>query len=153
MKNLLVIYGGHPGGRVAAMTDAIRKGVDGFADEIDLRALPALAAGIDDLLWADGLLIGSPEHFGYMAGAVKDFMDRTFYPAENKVDGLPYAVYISAGNDGNGALSSIERIALGYKWRRVAEPVIVRGEPTSGDLERCHELGQILAAGLSSGIF
>lgn len=153
MKNLLVIFGGHPGGRIAVMTDAIREGVELFADEVKLRALPALAAGIEDLLWAHGLLVGTPEHFGYMAGAVKDFMDRTFYPAEGKVDGLPYALYVSAGNDGSGALSSVERIALGYKWRRVAEPVIVRGEPTNADLQRCRELGQTLAAGLSSGIF
>jgi len=153
MKRLLQIYGGHAGGRIAAMTDSVRHGIGDFSDEIELRCLPALTAGVDDLLWAEGLLIGTPEHFGYMSGAVKDFFDRTFYPVEGKVESLPYAIYISAGNDGTGAAASIERIALGYKWKRIAETLIVRGPPTASDLVRCGELGQTMAAGLSAGIF
>ena len=151
--HLLLIYGGHAGGRTQQMLDAVLEGVAGFGDEVELRALPALEAGVEDLLWAHGLLIGTPEHFGYMAGAVKDFMDRTFYPVEGKVEGLPYAVFVSAGNDGTGAVSSIERIALGYRWKRIAEPLIVRGEITADARERCVELGQTMAAGLAMGVF
>lgn len=153
MKRLLLIYGGHEGGRVADMTKAVREGFEESSSEVELRCLPALEAGIDDLLSAQALLIGTPEHFGYMSGAVKDFFDRTFYPAEGKVDGLPYAIYVSAGNDGTGAVSSIERIAIGYKWKRVAEPLIVRGALTEASLAQCRELGQTLGAGLSAGIF
>jgi flavorubredoxin len=151
MPNLLIIHGGHPGGRTYRLLSAVQRGAR--EEAVDVRTLPALEAGIDDLLWANGLLIGTPEHFGYMAGAVKDFMDRTFYPAEGKVDGLPYAMFVSAGNDGRGAVSSIERIALGYKWKKVAEPVIVVGDPSDTDLERCRELGLTVAAGLTLGIF
>jgi hypothetical protein len=153
MKRLLLIYGGHAGGRVAALTDAVREGIATLVEEVELRVVPALDAGLEQLLWAQGLLIGTPEHFGYMSGAVKDFFDRTFYPAEGKVEGLPYAVYVSAGNDGAGAVSSIERIAIGYKWKRVCEPLIVRGAPTEADFARCRELGATVAAGLSAGIF
>jgi multimeric flavodoxin WrbA len=153
MKHLLLIHGGHAGGRTAAMVAATINGIRLAGDEVQLRVLPALQAGVEDLLWAHGLLIGTPEHFGYMSGAVKDFMDRTFYPVENQVDGLPYAVFVSAGNDGRGAVTAIERIALGYKWRPIAEPLIVRGDPTADDLQRCNELGQTMAAGLSLDIF
>lgn len=153
MKHLLLIYGGHPGGHTAAMVSAVIEGIKAANEDVEYRALPALEAGVDDLLWAHGLLIGTPEHFGYMSGAVKDFMDRTFYPVENKVDGLPYAVFVSAGNDGTGAVNAIERIAIGYKWRRIAEPLIARGDLTSEDIARCSELGQTMAAGLSLGIF
>jgi NAD(P)H-dependent FMN reductase len=153
MHHVLIIHGGHAGGRTYQLVESVRQGVLAAEEDIELRTLPALQAGIDDLLWAHGLLIGTPEHFGYMSGAVKDFMDRTFYPAENKVDGLPYAVFVSAGNDGTGAVSSIDRIALGYKWKKVAEPVIVRGAVTEADLQRCMELGQTMAAGLALGIF
>lgn len=152
MKRLLLVYGGHPGGHVAMMTEAIRDGIH-RVEEIQLRELSALVAGRDDLLWAEGLLIGTPEHFGYMSGAVKDFFDRTFYPVEGKTEGLPYAIYVSAGNDGSGAVNSIERIVLGYKWKRIAEPLIVRGTPDVFARERCAELGETLAAGLSAGIF
>jgi NAD(P)H-dependent FMN reductase len=151
-KRLLIVYGGHAGGRTLRLVHAVQLGV--IAEEaIEVRTLPALEAGVDDLLWAQGLLIGTPEHFGYMSGAVKDFMDRTFYPVEGKVEGLPYAVFVSAGNDGMGAVASIERIAIGYKWKKISEPVIVRGDITDTDLHRCGELGQTMAAGLSLGIF
>jgi multimeric flavodoxin WrbA len=153
MRHLLLIYGGHAGGRTREMTAAVERGVGEFAQEIELRSLPALQAGVDDLLWANGLLIGTPEHFGYMSGAVKDFFDRTFYPAEGSTEALPYAVFVSAGNDGSGAISSIERIALGYKWKRIAEPLIVKGDVTDDARRRCFELGETIAAGLAMGIF
>jgi len=152
-KRLLIIHGGHAGGRTHRLVAAVHGGVQAGDGSIEVRKLPALEAGVDDLLWAQGLLIGTPEHFGYMAGAVKDFMDRTFYPVEGKVDALPYAVFVSAGNDGLGAVTSIERIALGYKWKKIAEPIIVRGDITQAHLQQCAELGQTMAAGLTLGIF
>jgi NAD(P)H-dependent FMN reductase len=157
-KHVLIIFGGHAGGRTRQLVEAVERGVrlandDTAQQAIEIRTLPALEAGIEDLLWANALLIGTPEHFGYMAGAIKDFMDRTFYPAEGKVEALPYAVFVSAGNDGTGAVTSIERIALGYKWKQVAEPLIVKGEVTEADLQRCVELGQTIAVGLDLGIF
>ena len=98
----------------------------------------------------------TPENFGYMSGAVKDFFDRTFYPAEGKVFRKPYVVFISAGNDGTGALSSIERISLGYQFKKVYDPVIARqsqGGVTDEILARCRELGQTIAGGLEAGIY
>jgi multimeric flavodoxin WrbA len=154
MKTLLIIHGGQtPTGTTARMEQAVASGIAGIADEVELRRLHALQAGIDDLLWAQGLLIGTPENFGYMSGAVKDFLDRTYYPAQGRVTGLPYALFVSAGNDGSGAVRAIERIAAGYGWNRIAEPLIVRGTPDAAALQRCCELGQTMAAGLSCGIF
>ena len=131
----------------------MRQGIEESGEPVELRSLPALVAGVDDLLWAQGLLIGTPEHFGYMSGAVKDFMDRTFYPVEGKVPGLPYAVFISAGNDGTGAANAIARIAIGYQWREIAPPLIVKGDVMDAHLQQCVELGQTMAAGLALGIF
>ncbi|HEY0684313.1 MAG TPA: NAD(P)H-dependent oxidoreductase [Steroidobacter sp.] len=150
--HLLLIYAGHAGGRTHVMVEAVKQGVADAGEDVELRALPALEAGVDDLLWANGLLIGTPEHFGYMAGAIKDFFDRTFYPVQGRVDGLPYAIFVSAGNDGAGAVSSIERIAIGYRWKQCAEPLIVKGDLGPADLQRCSELGQTLAAGLALGV-
>lgn len=150
--HLLLIYAGHAGGRTHAMVQWVKQGVAEAGEDIELRALPALEAGVDDLLWAHGLLIGTPEHFGYMAGAIKDFFDRTFYPVQGRVDALPYAIFVSAGNDGTGAVTSIERIALGYRWKQCAEPVIVKGDPSDTDRQRCAELGQTLATGLALGV-
>jgi multimeric flavodoxin WrbA len=153
VKNLLLITGGQPGGRLERMADAVVAGAVEFQDEVSVHRLPALEAKLDDLLRAHALIIGTPEKFGYMSGAVKDFFDRTFYPAEGKVDALPFALFVSAGNDGTGAVSSIERIANGYRWTRVAEPVVIKGEPDEVALARCRELGATLAAGLALGVF
>jgi multimeric flavodoxin WrbA len=153
MKKLLLIHGGHAGGRTEKLTAEVVAGVAAAEDPVELRTLPALQAGIDDLLWADGLLIGTPEHFAYMSGAVKDFFDRTFYPAEGKREGLPYAVYISAGNDGTGTAAAIARIATGYRFRAIAEPLIVRGAPDAAALARCRELGLTFASALALGVF
>jgi multimeric flavodoxin WrbA len=152
-KRVLLIHGGHTGGRTARLVEAAGYGVRDCGDEAELRVLPALAAGIDDLLWCDGLLIGTPEHFGYMSGAVKDFFDRTFYPAEGRTEGLPYALFVSAGNDGTGTIRGVERIATGYRWKAIAEPLLVIGDPDEDALARCRELGQTMAAGLAAGLY
>jgi flavorubredoxin len=152
MKHLLAIYSSQTG-RTRALLEAVRGGVGEFAEEVELRVLPALQAGLEDLLWADGLLIGTPENFGYMSGLVKDFLDRTYYPAQGKKVGMPYALFVSAETDGSGAVRALERIALGYGWSKVAEPVIVKGAVDELALGQCRELGQTLAAGLACGIF
>ena len=152
MKHLLAIYSTQTG-RTEALLRAACEGIAELADEVELRRLLALQAGPEDLLWADGLLIGTPENFGYMSGAVKDFLDRVYYPTEGRRVGLPYAVLVSAGNDGSGAVRAIERIATGGCWNRVAEPLIVKGEPDAEALARAREIGQTLAVGLSVGIF
>jgi multimeric flavodoxin WrbA len=152
MKRLLLIYTSQSG-RTGRLTEAVREGAHEFADEVELRVRQALEAGIDDLLWAQGLLIGTPENFGYLSGAVKDFLDRTYYPAEGKTVGLPWAMYVSAGNDGTGAVTALERIALGYGWNRVAPALIVNGELTDAVIAQARELGQTLAAGLACGVF
>lgn len=121
--------------------------------DIHVIAKRAFDTTLEDLLSCQGLLLGTPENFGTMSGALKDFFDRTYYPAEGKTLGLPYAVFVSAGNDGRGAVMQIERIATGYGWKRIAEPLISRKEVTPADILAAEELGASLATGLVLGIF
>jgi multimeric flavodoxin WrbA len=152
-RNLLIVYHSQSG-RTEAMANAVRDGAsDPQVEDVELRTLRAAAAGPDDLLWAHGFLIGTPENFGYMSGVMKDFFDRTFYQVEGRIQSLPYAMFISAGNDGTGAIRAIRRIANGYPLREVQEPIIARGDVTPATLERCRELGLTLAAGLEAGIY
>ncbi len=150
-KQLLIVYHSQ-GGSTESLARAASEGA-AREETINVELRRAFDAGIDDLLSCHGLLICSPENLGYMAGAIKDFFDRTFYPAEGKVDQLPYAVIVSAGNDGTNTVTQIEKIATGYKFRRIADPIIVRGAVTDDDIERCREQGQAFAAGLAFGIF
>ena len=166
---ILLVYGCQPNGRteqlrrevVAGIAKAARADDDGAADApgtvpgtvYELRERHALLATADDLLWAQGLLLGTPEHFGYMSGALKDFFDRSFYPAEARTAGLPYGLFVSAGNDGRGTITAVERIVAGYGWRAIADPVRVVGDPDETALASCRELGGTLIAGLAAGIF
>lgn len=152
MKHLLLVWHSQSG-HTRQLADAAAEGARELADEVELRMRNALDATLDDLLWAHGLLLGTPENFGYMSGGMKDFMDRTYYPAEGKTVGLPYALFISCDNDGSGAVRAIERIATGYGWKPVAEPLISRGGLAPGALDRARELGQMMAAGLSLNLF
>lgn len=153
MKHLLIVYHSKTGHTQQLAEAALKGAQHEDIEDVDVRMLSAKEAGPTDLLWADGLLLGTPENFGYMSGALKDFLDRTFYEVEGKLNPLPYAVFISAGNDGTGAVRAIERIANGYPFTRVQEPIICRGEVNEDALVRCEELGMALAAGIEMGVF
>ena len=158
MKRLTIIYHSQSGNTqklAEAVAVGAREEATGAGSEktLTVTVKKAFNAGLDDLLSADALLFGTPENFGYMSGALKDFFDRTYYPAEPHQINLPYGVFISAGNDGSGAVREIERIVKGYPLRRVAEPLIAKSEVSEQHLQRCRELGLSMAAGLVMGIF
>jgi NAD(P)H-dependent FMN reductase len=152
-RRLLLVYGGHPGGRTEKLRLAAETGIRAFESAVELISLHALQCGAEDLLRADGILLGTPEHFGYMSGALKDFFDRIYYPVEGKMQGRPYALFVSAGTDGTGTLRSVERIVTGCGWTAIAPPLLVVGHVDTDALQRAEELGATLAAGLDAGIF
>ena len=152
-KHLLIVFHTQSGS-TSQMADAVIAGANNDAiDGVEVRIRSALEADADDLLWCDGFLLGTPENFGYMSGAMKYFLDRVFYPCEGKVDGKPYALFVRAGNDGSGAISSMRRILSGLSVREVQEPVLIAGEFDTTRLAECEELGLTLAAGLEAGVF
>ena len=120
-------------------------------EAVETRMLKANDAGPEDLMWADVMAIGTPENFGYMSGMIKDFLERTFYEVEGKLNPLPYALFICAGDDGSGAVRSIERIANGYPFKKVQEPIICKGD-VEASKAKCKDLGLMLAAGIEMGI-
>lgn len=110
---------------------------------------------LEDLLGCDAVAFGSPEYFGYMAGGLKDLFDRTYHEARGRKEIFkkPYVVFISAGNDGSGALRSIERICVGYQLKKVYNPLVATGEIDEAILNRCKELGKVIAAGCEAAIY
>lgn len=151
MPHLLIVYHSQSD-KTARMASSVLAGARQEKD-VDIRFKTAFTSGLEDLLWANGIIFGTPENFGYMSGALKDFFDRTFYPAEPHQLNLPYALFVGAGNDGTGAVREVDRIAAGYPLRRVTEPVIVVGELDEDGARRCRDLGLAMAAGLALGIY
>ena len=136
------------------MAEAVIRGAECTdVDGVEVRVKSALEATSDDLLWADAFILGTPENFGYMSGAMKYFLDRVYYDCEDKMAGKPFALFVRAGNDGSGAISSVRRILTGLAVKEVQEPVLIVGEFDESRLAECEELGLTLAAGLEAGIF
>lgn len=153
MQNLLIVS--HtPSSNTCSMTKAVASGVSHKdITGIELKITKLLETGPEDVLWADGIILGTTENFAYMSGAMKDFFDRIYYPCLEKTVSLPYGLFIRAGNDGLGAKSSIVRIVTGLCWKQVQEPLLCRGAWEETFLDQCEELGMTIAAGLEAGIF
>lgn len=163
MKTLLVVYHSMTGG-TDQMARALVAGA-GHEDGITTRLLHAATAMAEDVLGADAYVFATPENLASMSGMLKDFFDRCYYPALERINGRPYAALICAGSDGQSAARQIARIATGWRLRPIAEPLIVCTHaqtpeeilsaktisPT--DLERCEQLGATLAGGLAMGVF
>ena len=152
-RHLLVVYHSRSGGTQALADAVITGATDDEIDEVDVRVKGAFDATTEDLRWCDGVVLGTPENFGYMSGALKDFFERIYYDVLDETRGLPYGLFVKGGHDGEGAIRSIERIVAGLAWKSVLAPVLVVGAVDTNALERCHELGITFAAGLEAGVF
>ena len=153
MPNLLIVV--HtPSDNSQALTDAVVRGA-GHPDitAVELRLKRALETSADDVLWADGVILGTTENFGYMSGGLKDFFDRIYYPCLEQTEALPYSLFIRAGKDGRGARTSVERIVTGLRWKQVQETLICAGEFREAYIDACEEFGMTMAAGLEAGIY
>jgi multimeric flavodoxin WrbA len=163
MKTLLIVFHSLTGG-TRQMAEAAAHGAASDSD-VQVRLLSAPEAQSSDVLTADGYIFGTPENLAAMAGLMKDFFDRTYYPALERINGRTYATLICAGSDGRNAARQIERIATGWRLKPIAEPLIICTHAQSpeailapkvisqDDLRRCAELGAAFAAGMGMGIF
>jgi hypothetical protein len=153
VPNLLVLS--HcPSANTRRLRDAALAAIDQLAlDNLTVRCKAPLDAGAGDIDWCDGILIGTTENFGYMAGLIKDFFERVYYPCLETSQGLPAALYIRAGEDGRGTRTSIGKIVTGLRWKYVCEPLILRGKFDDAFDEQVAELAMTIAAGLDAGIY
>jgi multimeric flavodoxin WrbA len=163
LRTLLIVYHSLTGG-TRQMAEAAARGARCEPD-IDVRLLTAPEADGADVLAADGYIFATPENLAALAGKMKDFFDRSYYAALDRINGRPYATLICAGSDGENAARQIARIATGWRLRAIAEPLIVctRAQTPeailaqkrigAADLDRCAELGMAFAAGLAAGVF
>ncbi len=120
---------------------------------VDLRVRIPWDSNAEDVIWSDGVIIGTTENFGYMSGAIKDFFERIYYPCLEVTEGKPVALYVKAGLDGQGAKTSVEKILVGLKWKLIQPPVILKGKYREDFVDQCETLGMTLAVGLDAGIY
>jgi multimeric flavodoxin WrbA len=160
MKKLLIVWHSMTGG-----SEALARAAFAGAEEVEARLLYAENATADDMLGADGYLFAFPENLAAISGVMKAFFDRCYYPCLGRIEGRPYALIVCAGSDGSNAVRQAERIATGWRLKKVADSMIVcTHAQTPGailaakvitriDLSRARETGAALAAGLALGVF
>jgi multimeric flavodoxin WrbA len=163
MKSLLIVYHTRTGG-TEQMAKAAARGAAAESG-VNVRLVTAAAAEADDVLGADGYIFATPENLASMAGMMKEFFDRTYYPALDRINGRPYALLVCAGSDGTNVVRQVTRIVTGWRLREVADPIIACTYAQTPEkilapkhidadaLRQCADLGATLASGLAMGIF
>lgn len=147
MATVLVVYHSM-GGNTKAMAEAIAEGARSVSGT-QVLVRTGLDAGVEDLLGCDAVALGSPDYFSYIAGGLKDFFDRTYYPVQGKVTGKPYLAFGSAGGPPATVIGCIERIAQAFKLTEAADSVGAAGKPSAEILDQCRHQGAALARAAS----
>lgn len=132
---------------------------DDAIDGVEVVVRHALEATVQDVLAADGYLLGTPANFGYMSGALKHFFDSTFLQvggalsssgaaeeSSGRTAGRPFGLFVHGRYDAEGATRSVLSIVGALRWRQAAEVLEVLGEVTEQHEEAAYELGGTLAA-------
>jgi multimeric flavodoxin WrbA len=159
MATLLVVHHS-PTDTVRELTDAVVDGANDDAIEgVEVVVREALSAHADDVLAADGYLLGTTANFGYMSGALKHFFDSIFLQAGGALteDGSagagagaggrrPYGLWVHGRYDTTGAVRSVQSIVGALPWRQAAEVLEVLGDVGEEQRAAAYELGGTLAA-------
>ncbi|MFW8593610.1 flavodoxin family protein [Cribrihabitans neustonicus] len=161
MAELLIVYHSLTGGS-RQMAEAA---ADAARDEITVTLKTAAEAGPEDLMRASGYIFCAPENLAAIAGVMKDFYDRSYYPVLGRIEGRAYAQMVCAGSDGANAARQTARIAQGWRLKEVQPPLIICTHAQTPEailapktipeteLKACRELGQAMGAGLAMGAF
>lgn len=163
MKRLAIIWHSLTGGS-EALARAAFAGAN-HEQSVETRLLHADSAQVDDMLGADGYIFVFPENLAAISGVMKAFFDRTYYPCLGHIEGRPYALLVCAGSDGSNAVRQAERIATGWRLKKVADsqiictgaqtPEAILGAKTiiEPELQKARDIGAALACGLALGVF
>lgn len=164
MKILQIVWHSRTG-TAQQLTEALAVAACAAAPELTVISTPADQVSEPAMLSADGYIFACPENLGTMSGAMKEMVDRLYYPLLDSIAGRPCALMIAAGTDGTGAVRQWQRIITGWRLRLVADPIIaITGADTAeailapkvvaaSDMERARELGSSFATGLALGIY
>ncbi len=164
MTRLLVVHHS-PTGSLRRLTEAALAGAsDDAIQGVEVVAREALdfatgLAGAQDLLDADGYLLGTTANFGYMSGALKHVFDSTFLQVGGALadDGSgqasvgattrrPFGLYVHGRYDTTGAVRSVLAITGALGWRQGYDVLEVLGDVTEADTESAYELGGTISA-------
>ena len=142
MGKVLIVYHSQSGNTKAA-AEAVADGTKKVkGTEVVIKE--ALHATKEDLLSCDAIAIGTPDYFSYMAGGLKDFFDRTYYPTQGSVTDKPCGIFVSHGGGGK-AVESVKSICATFKFKIIGKPVLIKDHPDEKATQALSNLGKLLA--------
>ena len=162
MSSRLLVVHHSPTPSVRSLTDAVVAGAnDDEIEDVEVVVRPALEASAEDVLAADGYLLGTTANFGYMSGALKHFFDTIFLEAGGALsdDGSaspatggrkPFGLWVHGRYDTTGAVRSVLSIVGALPWVQAADVLEVLGDVGEDEQAAAYELGGTLAALLSA---
>ena len=159
MGKILVLYHSRSG-NTAKMAELVAEGARSIP-EMEVRLREVDAASPEDVLWCDGLAVGSPTNMGLISWKMKRFWDEVMADQWMKVDGKIACAFSSSGGWGGGnelACQSILTVLLNFgflvfgvtdyvgKLMTLHYGAVTAREPRSEDAQAaCRKLGQRLA--------
>jgi NAD(P)H dehydrogenase (quinone) len=159
MAKILVLYDTATG-HTAAMARLVAEGAQAAAGT-EVRLLPVDQARHQDVIWCQGLAVGSPTNMGVLSWKMKKFWDQEMWDYWGKIDGRIGCAFSSSGGWGGGGeltCQSLLTVLINFGFLVFGAPdyvaeqftlhygAVVAGEPR---LEReraaCRKLGERLA--------
>lgn len=159
MAKVLILY--HSGsGNTAKMANLVAEGA-GLIPETEVRLRTVETASPEDVLWCDGIAVGSPTNMGILSWQMKRFWDETMFNHWGKVDGKVACAFSSSGGWGGGAeiaCQSLMMVLINFgflvfgvtdyagKLTTCHYGAVATREPRDGEIqESCRLLGRRLA--------
>lgn len=115
MNKILVLFDSRTG-NVAQMAALVAEGSRQVADT-EVKMLSVDEATAADVIWCDGIAVGSPTNMGILSWKMKQFWDETMRDAWMDVDGKIGCAFSSAGGWGGGmelACQSILTVLMNF---------------------------------------
>jgi NAD(P)H dehydrogenase (quinone) len=122
MPNVLVVYDSRSGNteKAAVLVAEGARQVEGI--NCTLKRVERVS--LDDLLKADGIIVGSPTYYGTMSGKIKTLLDESV-ELHGKLQGKVGAAFTSSGGNASGAETTI----LSILQALLIHGMIVQGTP------------------------
>jgi NAD(P)H dehydrogenase (quinone) len=148
---VLIVYDSETG-NTEKMAFAVSEGVKEI-EGVDIQVKKVDKTTMEDLQKADGVIVGSPTYYGQMSSKIKAMFDESV-KIHGDLEGKIGGAFTSSGGVASGAETTIISILEAM----LIHGMIIQGRPRSGhygaaavgapkeqDIERCKELGRMVA--------
>jgi len=141
MAIVLVVYHSDTG-KTRQMAELVAAGASSV-EGVSVELASADGLDINRIVECDGVALGSPDYFSYVAGQMKIVFDRLL-SHKDELKGKPF---VGFGSHGGGAkvLGVIETLAGRVGLSRLREGVLCLNAPVGEAMDECRELGKALA--------